>query len=230
MSQALNPPASHTARKRRADRLLVVGVVALVVTVACSKQDEAKRDESEASTPPSVADGNTESPEAEPKPVGEQAPADAPAPEALGHGEGDALPDARAPAKGATAKPSSPSSRRKTSPSRKAAKSKKSVKRRPSPRPVQAPRPSSAVVPSPAGRTPLQKATAAFDIAMTPNRLSCAGARPHLEAICDIADRLCLPPADDSEQTNAARADCEQARERCDEARTRFRQHCGTID
>lgn len=66
----------------------------------------------------------------------------------------------------------------------------------------------------------------AFDDDIAPSALSCSGARPHRDAICSIAERLCeLPPERPSTTRPSAR--CEEARQTCTQARSRFKERCG---
>jgi hypothetical protein len=76
----------------------------------------------------------------------------------------------------------------------------------------------------------LTQAVNAFDNALGAERLSCAGARPHRDAICTIAERLCGPTEGEPTATDKELADCEQARTACVIAQARYRDRCGSDD
>ena len=76
----------------------------------------------------------------------------------------------------------------------------------------------------------LAQAIRAFDNALAPEHLSCAGAQPHRDAICSIAERLCELPDGERELTGAQEEDCEHARDACKTARARYRDRCGADD
>ncbi len=64
----------------------------------------------------------------------------------------------------------------------------------------------------------------AFDDALQPERLSCDGARPHVESICDLAARICR--MNDERPSSSAQNDCSEAQESCRSARERFHRSC----
>lgn len=64
----------------------------------------------------------------------------------------------------------------------------------------------------------------AFDAALDPTELSCAGARPHRDAICSLAARLCKQEGD---AVLDADKQCEGAKQQCDSVRERYREACG---
>lgn len=66
----------------------------------------------------------------------------------------------------------------------------------------------------------------AFDGAMQPTALSCDGARPHRDAICSIAERLCELPAEEPSTTQPNRR-CSDARYSCSRAKDKFKARCG---
>ncbi len=76
------------------------------------------------------------------------------------------------------------------------------------------------------GPEPLQVEIDSFDDALEPRQLSCEGARPHRDAICAIAERLCELPAE-RPSTIRPSASCEGARQSCDAAKTKFKSRCG---
>jgi len=76
------------------------------------------------------------------------------------------------------------------------------------------------------GPEPLQVAIDSFDDALEPQKLSCEGARPHRDAICAIAERLCELPAERPSTTRPS-ASCYDARHSCDAAKTKFKARCG---
>lgn len=62
-----------------------------------------------------------------------------------------------------------------------------------------------------------------FDEHLKAEVLSCDGARPHRDAICSIAERIC---AMESPSTTKS-ADCSRAQESCEKARTQYQKKCG---
>ncbi len=56
-----------------------------------------------------------------------------------------------------------------------------------------------------------------------PTELSCASAKPHVSAICQIAERLCA--LEDATSLDQARQ-CKSARESCEDARERYEARC----
>lgn len=64
----------------------------------------------------------------------------------------------------------------------------------------------------------------AFDAALEPTELSCSGARPHRDAICALAERLCQQRRD---AVLDAADQCKAAQEQCDSVRARYREACG---
>lgn len=68
----------------------------------------------------------------------------------------------------------------------------------------------------------LHAQTDAFDIFLAPGELSCGSARPHLDAICSIAERLCRPAPDSLHRDE----DCKSATQSCQNAKKRFQAKC----
>lgn len=65
-----------------------------------------------------------------------------------------------------------------------------------------------------------------FAEAMDPSALSCSGALPLRDTICQLADRICaLPPSGASVDT--AQRDCERARASCERAKKSYAGRCG---
>ncbi len=65
-----------------------------------------------------------------------------------------------------------------------------------------------------------------FAEAMDPSALSCSGALPLRDTICQLADRICaLPPS--SASVDAAQRDCERARASCEKAKNSYAGRCG---
>lgn len=65
-----------------------------------------------------------------------------------------------------------------------------------------------------------------FAEAMDPSALSCSGALPLRDTICQLAERICaLPPTGAS--IDAARRDCERARASCEKAKKSYAGRCG---
>lgn len=62
----------------------------------------------------------------------------------------------------------------------------------------------------------------AFDVFLAPGELSCGGARPHLDAICAIAERLCGAGPD----TLNSDKDCQAATQSCQSAKKRYQEKC----
>lgn len=56
--------------------------------------------------------------------------------------------------------------------------------------------------------------------------LSCGGARPHRDAICEIARRICELQSS-SPSTTSPEASCSEATQSCESAQRRFREKCG---
>ncbi len=63
-----------------------------------------------------------------------------------------------------------------------------------------------------------------LDSHLQPTELSCASAKPHVGAICQIAERLCS--LEDPTSLDQARQ-CRSARESCEDARERYEAKCG---
>jgi hypothetical protein len=58
--------------------------------------------------------------------------------------------------------------------------------------------------------------------ALRPEALSCAGAKPHQEAICSLAERIC-----EMESPSTIKgADCTKAQESCQKARKQYQAKC----
>ncbi len=72
----------------------------------------------------------------------------------------------------------------------------------------------------------LRTATSAFDQALGADTLSCEGARPHRDAICEIAKRHCdlsvKTPSSSGEQD-----DCVTANQACEKAQRKYQARCG---
>jgi hypothetical protein len=65
-----------------------------------------------------------------------------------------------------------------------------------------------------------------FAEAMDPSALSCSGALPLRDTICQLAERICvLPPSGAS--IDAAKRDCERARASCEKAKKSYAGRCG---
>jgi hypothetical protein len=65
-----------------------------------------------------------------------------------------------------------------------------------------------------------------FDESLSPTALSCAGAKPHRDAICAIAERLC-ELSTTGPSTTGPGARCVEAKQSCESARSRFKARCG---
>ncbi len=63
----------------------------------------------------------------------------------------------------------------------------------------------------------------ALERSLDPKQLSCEGARPHQEAICAIAERICELEGPSTTKSS----DCKSAEESCERAKKRFSQKCG---
>lgn len=62
----------------------------------------------------------------------------------------------------------------------------------------------------------------ALDESLHPERLSCEGAKPHQDAICSIATRIC-----EMEQPSTTTSrDCKQAKKSCKRAKQRYEEEC----
>jgi hypothetical protein len=68
----------------------------------------------------------------------------------------------------------------------------------------------------------LQAQMDALDVFLAPGELSCGSARPHLDAICSIAERLCGEDPDSLHKDE----DCKSATQSCQNAKKRFRLKC----
>lgn len=73
----------------------------------------------------------------------------------------------------------------------------------------------------PSGQIDFNQELELFEQQMNPSELSCDGAKPHLEAICGIAKRIC-----ESSNMLQAKTDCQTAQSSCEKARARFRSKC----
>lgn len=65
-----------------------------------------------------------------------------------------------------------------------------------------------------------------FEEALEPERLSCEGARPLRDAICEIAERLCDLSAKPPSSTNS-NEECTTARSSCEQAQRKYKERCG---
>lgn len=71
----------------------------------------------------------------------------------------------------------------------------------------------------------LAQSRRAFDQQLEPSQLSCAGARPHRDAICSIAERICEIASSGPSTTGGAR--CADAQKSCTDAKSRYKARCG---
>lgn len=65
-----------------------------------------------------------------------------------------------------------------------------------------------------------------FAAAMDPSALSCSGALPLRDAICQLAERICALTGPNA-STEAAERDCKRARASCDKAKQSYAGRCG---
>ncbi len=82
----------------------------------------------------------------------------------------------------------------------------------------------SAQLSGPNDQSAMQKARLGLMDALAPERLSCQGAVPFLEAICQIARRLC----DSDHPSLSAKKDCSIAKADCQRARTEYAERCNS--
>ncbi len=71
----------------------------------------------------------------------------------------------------------------------------------------------------------LRAATSAFDESLGAKELSCEGARPHRDAICEIAKRLCELSV--KTPSSGERDDCVTANRACEKAQRKYQARCG---
>jgi hypothetical protein len=65
--------------------------------------------------------------------------------------------------------------------------------------------------------------TGQFAKAIAPEQLSCDSARPHRDAICEIATRICELS---SKSPSSTGSDCESAKSSCVDARRKYKERC----
>jgi hypothetical protein len=85
--------------------------------------------------------------------------------------------------------------------------------------------PEKKLVAGPQTNDDLRAATSAFDESLGANALSCDGARPHRDAICEIAKRLCELQVKAPSSTE--RDDCVTANQACEKAQRKYQARCG---